>query len=159
MNWALKKMMPSPASFSARLMAFSIDMVLLVGLYSVSMIILTATSITTLHQEGLVLLPLATVFMFVAPIIIPAFYFCLLHTLGGQTLGKLFMEIQVVSREQRTLSLGEAFLRWCGTGLSFFSFGLGFLWILFDHQNSSWHDILACSKVINLSAHNDELKA
>ena len=65
-----------------------------------------------------------------------------------------------------SISTGQAVGRYFATILSMVIFGLGYLWIVFDRRNQSWHDKLAGTVVIrnrhtervifNVSKDNDE---
>lgn len=142
-----------PADFSSRCMAFFIDGVFLVGIISLSLFF---------FWRAMALYPpsdvsgFASVFIFSVllvmgwPLLLSSAYFIVLHSFGGQTLGKVFMGIRVVSEEGSLLSLGASFLRLVGYMLSIAPMGIGFLWMVVDKNHAAWHDKLACSKVIYL---------
>ena len=94
---------------------------------------------------GLILLFLVHVALF--PLIV-FLYFVVLHCWGGKTIGKIFMGIRVVSRQDDALTAGDSFLRFAGYLLSAFPIGAGFLWAVLDKEHSAWHDILAGSRVV-----------
>jgi uncharacterized RDD family membrane protein YckC len=75
-------------------------------------------------------------------------YYCLLHGWQGQTLGKMCLGLKVVSRQREDLTVGQAFLRLCATTISIVSLGLGYVWMLVDHDRCTWHDRLAATQVI-----------
>ena len=75
-------------------------------------------------------------------------YFTLLHSLGGKTLGKIFMGIRVESNQGKRLSFGVSFLRFVGYLPSFLPLGIGFLWAVLDKDQAAWHDKLADSRVV-----------
>lgn len=90
-------------------------------------------------------------FLFLFPMISTCFaflYFTLLHSWGGQTIGKIFMGIRVESSQGEDLSVGVSFLRLVGYLLSALPLGAGFLWAVLDRDHAAWHDKLADSKVV-----------
>lgn len=139
--------------FSTRCMAMVIDGVFLAGLVGCTLFLFvrTAMVLPPADWHSLVfLLIFSFVSLLVWPLLLSAFYFIVLHSFGGQTLGKVFMGIMVVSDEGRMLSLGASFLRLVGYLLSIMPLGAGFLWAAVDRQHAAWHDKLACSRVIYL---------
>ncbi len=80
--------------------------------------------------------------------LLKCFYFSFFHTLTGQTVGKYLCKIKVVDLNEEHLSFMRSFVRFLGYFLSFYSFGLGFLWILFDKNKQGFHDKLAGSFVV-----------
>jgi uncharacterized RDD family membrane protein YckC len=82
-------------------------------------------------------------------LILHAFYCTFFHALTGQTPGKAWMQIRVVSvRNAGLLSPWDAFVRWVGYFLSAFPLGLGFLWSVLDPDDRAWHDRWAKSIVV-----------
>ena len=71
-------------------------------------------------------------------------YFVVFHGMEGKTVGKWLLGLRVVGTGQRPISYRRALLRWIGTvGLGTASFGLAFLWILWQREKRGWHDLLA----------------
>ena len=139
------------AHFSSRAMAFIIDMTLLFFLalgfilYAGELILLAPMD----RMEGL-LKTVAFIFCIFPCLFLLNFiaYFTLLHSLGGKTLGKVFMGIRVESCTGGQLSIGISFLRLIGYGLSLLPVGLGFLWAVLDKDHAAWHDKLVNSRVV-----------
>jgi len=76
-------------------------------------------------------------------------YFVVFHGMEGRTIGKWLLGLRVVGVDQRPISYRRALLRWIGTvGLGGASFGLAFLWILWQREKRGWHDLLARTWVI-----------
>ena len=76
-------------------------------------------------------------------------YFVVFHGMEGKTVGKWLLGLRVVGTDQRPISYRRALLRWIGTiGLGGASFGLAFLWILWQREKRGWHDFLARTWVI-----------
>jgi uncharacterized RDD family membrane protein YckC len=76
-------------------------------------------------------------------------YFVIFHGMEGQTIGKWLLGLRVVGEGQARLTHRRALLRWIGVvGFGFVSFGLSFLWILWQREKRGWHDFLAHTWVI-----------
>jgi uncharacterized RDD family membrane protein YckC len=76
-------------------------------------------------------------------------YFVTFHGMEGKTIGKWLLGLRVVGLEQRPITFRRALLRWIGAvGLGCVSFGLAFLWILWQREKRGWHDFLARTWVI-----------
>jgi uncharacterized RDD family membrane protein YckC len=87
-----------------------------------------------------------------APFVLFLSYFTILHTWGGQTLGKIIIGLRVTGIDDRPLTTGRAFLRTCGYFASALPLGAGFLWVVLDRDARSWHDRIARSKVAFLNS-------
>ncbi|WP_347257293.1 RDD family protein [Methylocaldum sp.] len=69
-------------------------------------------------------------------------------THGGQTLGMRSWKIRLCTTADTSISWGQASIRFfCGL-ISFGCLGLGYLWVLFDSQGRSWHDLASRSKIV-----------
>ena len=133
-------------------MAFFIDTVFLVFLlincslfFALALLWLPPASFANLLLLSVVFL----VLFWFTPVFCAAFYFVVLHSYGGQTLGKVFMGIRVVSDCGQSLSLSSSFLRLVGYLLSMLPLGAGFLWAVLDKRHAAWHDLLVRSHVID----------
>jgi uncharacterized RDD family membrane protein YckC len=62
-------------------------------------------------------------------------------THGGQTLGLRAWKITVFNDKHRLISWRQASIRFTAAIFSWIFLGLGFLWILVDKEQRSWHDI------------------
>ena len=67
---------------------------------------------------------------------------------GGQTPGMRAWRIRVISNAGTGLPIGTAVWRFGAALLSLVALGLGFVWMLFDARNLTWHDRLSGSRVI-----------
>ncbi len=140
-----------PADFASRAAAIMIDCsflaILVVGcscIFAQSVNFFPPANVENIFR----LVGVTLVLSLVGPFMLALIYFVVLHSFGGQTLGKIFMGIRVVSEEGQGLSVGEAFLRLVGYLVSFIPFCAGFLWVVLDKNHSSWHDKLTVSRVI-----------
>jgi uncharacterized RDD family membrane protein YckC len=64
-------------------------------------------------------------------------------THGGQTLGLRAWKIRVLTLDRKPISWKQALLRFMAAIVSWGFCGLGFLWILIDKNQCSWHDHLS----------------
>ena len=67
---------------------------------------------------------------------------------SGQTPGMRALRLRVIRTDGTYLSVGRAFLRNIGLGISIICLGLGVFWIGFDKQKQGWHDKIADTFVI-----------
>lgn len=75
-------------------------------------------------------------------------YFIYFHGAGGQTPGKILLQLKVIRTTGENLTYGIAFLRWIGYIISSIPFYLGFFWIIIDGRKQGWHDKLAGTVVV-----------
>ena len=67
----------------------------------------------------------------------------------GQTWGRKIAGVKVVKRETGLpLGTGKAFLRWLVAGIVSGNCILGYLWMLWDKDNQTWHDKIIGSVVV-----------
>ena len=78
-------------------------------------------------------------YFFLAPLL----FFAWFWTHGGQTLGMRSWRIQVLTQAGEPISTQQAVLRYFAALLSWLTAGLGYLWVLLDHEQRSWHDRLS----------------
>ncbi|MDD1627213.1 MAG: RDD family protein [Methylococcaceae bacterium] len=71
------------------------------------------------------------------------FFYGWFWTHGGQTLGLRAWKIKILTLDQKPINWTQALLRFTTSIISWAFFGLGFLWILFDKNQRSWHDHLS----------------
>ena len=82
-------------------------------------------------------------------VLLPLLYFIIMWGRKGATLGKMAMGIRIVRTDGSDISYGTAFLRYIGYQLiSPALFCLGFLWMLWDKREQTWHDKIASTCVI-----------
>jgi len=80
-------------------------------------------------------------------LIISFLFFAWFWTHGGQTLGMRTWKIKISTTNNQPISWNQAAVRFFAAVLSWGIFGVGFLWVLFNKDNNSWHDILSKSHV------------
>lgn len=134
------------AGFISRLVAFVIDVVLLVILVGLG-------SWVTTHIEALFELfmkrelRLEEIYVFSIPFIV-AVYFVGLWAFTGATIGKWTLGLRVVRADGFPPTIGRSLIRFIGYLISAIVFFLGFIWILFDDEHRGWHDELAGTWVV-----------
>lgn len=67
---------------------------------------------------------------------------------AGQTLGMRALGLRVIRTDGTYMTVGRAFLRNVGFGISTLAVGLGLVWVAFDHQKQGWHDKIADTYVV-----------
>lgn len=78
-------------------------------------------------------------------------YFIWFWRRNGQTLAMQTWRIKLVSaREQRTVSLTQALLRYALAWVGLLFYGAGLLWALFDRDRQFLHDRLAGTRLVQL---------
>ncbi|MFB3101620.1 MAG: RDD family protein [Gammaproteobacteria bacterium] len=68
---------------------------------------------------------------------------------GGQTLGMGAWHIKLINRGMDKVSWGFATARFCLALLSFISFGIGFMWVLFNKEKLTFHDRYSYTRLIS----------
>jgi len=77
-------------------------------------------------------------------------FFAKFWTHNGQTLGMQVWGLRIQNADGTAISLWQAMLRFLVAIGSSLLLGLGYLWVLWDKQKRSWHDIYSDSQVIQL---------
>lgn len=77
-------------------------------------------------------------------------FFSKFWTHTGQTLGMQVWGVRIQNADGTAITLWQALLRFLVAIGSWLIFGLGFLWILWDKEKRSWHDLYSDSQVIQL---------
>ncbi|MGZ5026154.1 MAG: RDD family protein [Methylobacter sp.] len=76
-------------------------------------------------------------------LLVSFFFYAWFWTHGGQTLGLRSWKIKVLTIDRKPIGWKQALFRFTAAILSWSFFGLGFLWILIDKNQRSWHDHLS----------------
>ena len=116
--------------FGERLVAYIIDLVVLVFIDLVFLVLLGPVA-------GRLVGALASI------VYVIGFW-----TASGATPGKMLMGLRVVTREGEPIGGGTAALRYIGYIISGLALLLGFLWIIWDPEHEGWHDKIAGTRVI-----------
>ena len=139
------------APFAARTMALLIDLVLLTLFYLSLFLLLGKTLSAQVRPDdlwGMFRLTIGFPTLFMAGcFFLPITYFTVFHACSGQTIGKMFLGIRVVSTDRQAISPGRAFLRSIGYLVSAIPFAAGFFCVVLDRNHCAWHDKLAGTMV------------
>ncbi len=140
------------AGFWARVLALTIDGLLLLGLMAAAV----ALGALLLDLDGQALLTtlagslgsLVTVGLtFIGLLLVYTTGFA---RFGGQTVGKMVLGLRVVRRDGHSLTTWNALCRALGMLLAGLPGLAGFLWAAFDLQRRGWHDRLAGTLVVRI---------
>lgn len=74
-------------------------------------------------------------------------YFGWFWTHGGQTVGMKAWKLKALTETKQALTWRHASIRCCTAIVSFAAFGSGFLWMLIDKNQRTWHDRLSQSAI------------
>ena len=77
-------------------------------------------------------------------------FFAKFWTHNGQTLGMQAWGLRIQNTDGTAVDLWQALLRFVVAIGSWLFGGLGFLWMLWDKQGRTWHDIYSDSQVVQL---------
>ena len=144
-----------PVSLFKRLMAILYDSLLMTALLFI-IGIMVASLFTFIFNDGNAITaehPVYRIYQFVILVILFTTAFLFLGwfwTHGGQTLGMRTWKLKLISKDGSNVSWDQAFIR-CFTALvSWGAFGLGFLWVLFNKEKKTWHDMASNTILIQL---------
>ena len=146
------------AGFLRRLAASLIDtLILLIVLTPLAYFFSKGAYFPNLDPEGDVLAQMATIdfdwnYLLIndlLPMVLIIFFWVRFRG----TPGKQLMDCQVVDASTfDNLRTGQSVLRYVGYFISLLPLGLGFLWIIWDKKKRGFHDLLAHTVVIRISA-------
>jgi uncharacterized RDD family membrane protein YckC len=90
----------------------------------------------------------------VALLIAVAYFTALEGGPTGQTIGKRLMGIRVVDFDTGgPIGYPRGLIRYLGRALSSFVLYIGYLWMLWDREAQTWHDKIASTVVVPISAY------
>lgn len=134
-----------PAGFISRLIAFTIDLAIIVALGSTMTFVAQFIGSTLgMSSKTLLVLGLLTTG---TTLIFQTLYAVLLTSYGGQTVGKRIMGLRVVRPDGRRVELRWAIKRYIGYFISL-PFFWGYLLVLVNARRRAFHDKLADTVVI-----------
>lgn len=148
------------AGFASRLLAFGIDiLVIVVSVSVISWLISTTLSLFGINVAQCPALgtddslPAWICRISVLTLVVIAFSFApvytvLLWSLGGQTIGKGLMGVRVVRLDGKPMSLWRGIRRYVGYVFTVLTMGLGFAWLLLDDRRQALHDKVAGTCVV-----------
>jgi len=142
------------AGFGERLVAYLIDSVivgLILGLPGACLGGIAGFAIDTETGTGVGILAVLVVLYIIIATVGSFLYYGLMWSRSGQTVGKKMMGLQVVTTEGELPGFWRSVARAIiGYGLSSAVFNLGFLWMLWDDQQQTWHDKLFGTYVVKV---------
>jgi uncharacterized RDD family membrane protein YckC len=97
---------------------------------------------------------MAAIFVFVLLLLT---YHTIFTIFGGQTVGKMLLDLRVVGLDGHSVSTVGALRRALGMLLAGFPGLAGFLWTAFDLNRRGWHDYIGGTLVVHV--HPKEMKA
>ncbi len=143
------------ASFGKRLIAYMIDsfiVSLIAGIPAACLVTAASAIIVGMNiDEELIAIALTLIAVLAVFIGVLAgiFYYAMMWSRSGQTLGKKWLGIKVVTAEWTPPSFWRALGRATfGYWISAFVFSVGFFWMLWDDYQQCWHDKLFGTYVI-----------
>lgn len=140
----------SLAGFGVRLLAYVVDAGVLVGLLLALSPALTPLLDVEAATGDSPTAGLTLEFVLAAAVVVLAYWVAFESGPHGQTIGKWAVGIQVRSGADEgpisvPVALGRALVKQFVSGLFFW---LGFLWMLFDRRNRTWHDLAVDTRVV-----------
>jgi hypothetical protein len=87
-------------------------------------------------------------FIVLSAVLVSLFYYVRSWSRTGQTLGKLMLDLKVISADGSAVSSKTAFLRYIGYIISGAVLSLGFVWVELDKKRQGWHDKIAQTYVV-----------
>jgi len=131
------------AGLLRRLAAICYDAILLAAvLFFAGFLVLPLTGGENIEPNN----PLYTSYLFLVSFI----FFTWFWTHGGQTLGMKAWGLKVQTLQGGNINVWQALLRFVVALISWSAFGLGYLWIIWDKENLSWHDRYSETEIIIL---------
>ena len=132
------------AGFGERLVAFIIDQ-MIITVASVLMLVVPSSFMQDDDTAALILLVSYAIYF--AFFLYYYVYFPVQNS--GRTFGKRITNIQIVRTDGSPVGYWRMFLRnIIGYQISRFVFALGYLWMLWDDENRTWHDLITDTLVI-----------
>jgi uncharacterized RDD family membrane protein YckC len=145
----MKKVIPRPAGFLRRAIAFCIDLLIISGLYLVLVLIGIMGMRFSVEGGDLIAFSRGLAPFFSGGFFLFVGYFTFFHAYDGQTPAKMVLRIRVVTMDGSRLSPLHSALRTTGYFLSGpLSSGIGFLISLVGGRKRALHDLLTDSQVV-----------
>lgn len=126
------------AGIGDRLLAFAIDLCIMIGFYLV-----TTFTVRLVGGGGLAMNMLLVVIAYLYRLLSEVF-------MNGQTVGKMALKIKVVKLDGSTPSFAAYFLRWLLEFIDFLIVGLGVVFIILSKKGQRVGDLLAGTTVIKI---------
>lgn len=132
--------MNRPAGFFRRIAAMLYDGLLLLAILFVA----TAAGLPFNNGEAFA----SDNLYFLAYLVLVSYFFYVwFWTHGGQTLGLKAWRLKILTENGQPITWTQASIRFISAMLSWSVLGLGFIWVLIDKDNRTWHDRLSRTAV------------
>jgi uncharacterized RDD family membrane protein YckC len=146
-----------PAGFVSRLVAFLIDVMILLLVYTIGSAAVTGTlnlfGLTDLVRQflasGAILAQVAIALIGLSSFLLIAGYGILSWYLTGETIGHALVGIEVVDIAGGRVSLTRAIRRMIGVYVAAIPFFIGFIWVLFNKDRRGWHDSIGGTYMVH----------
>lgn len=146
-----------PAGFISRLVAFAIDVAILLFVYAMGSAALSGTLnlfgltnlISNFLSSGTIAAQITVALIGAASIILVAAYGILAWYLTGETIGNAVVGLQVVDLAGGRPSFWRAVRRMIGVYVAAIPLFLGFIWVLFSKDRRGWHDIIGGTYMVH----------
>jgi uncharacterized RDD family membrane protein YckC len=142
---------PPKAGFWIRFVAYLIDVVIVgIPLLILGAILGAFSGFSTSNQASAGL----AIWYLIAAVGSIGYFIYFWSAGGGQTPGMRVFKLRVIKTDGSPVSTGSAFLRYIGMIINSIIFGLpiGFIWAAFDPNKQGWHDKIASTYVIRVTA-------
>jgi uncharacterized RDD family membrane protein YckC len=140
------------AGFLLRLLAYSIDIMIIFMLSLLLMLIaiLFIKTRTVNTDDPFTIMRFLYLPYLISEMVIEAFYFIFFHAVTGQTVGKRVCGLRVLGVDGGVLGFRRSIIRFMGYLISRICLYLGFVWIALSSKKQGWHDKMAKSCVIRI---------
>ncbi len=146
-------------SLARHLLAIIYDSILLIPVLMITGLItlgFSAVMIGDSPEGNLALYP--PIFVRQLVIVVTIFsFFSWFWIKNGQTLGMQAWRIKLISTNGGKINPTQIAIRLMVALFSAGCFGLGYLWVLFEAKNRSWHDIVSRTRLVLLSKANEKV--
>lgn len=137
-----------PAGFVTRLVAFMIDVAILLFVYAIGSAAISGTLnlfglsgiVARFVASGTLTAQITVALIGAASLILVAGYGILSWSFTGETIGNTIVGIQVVDVAGGRVSFWRAVRRMIGVYIAAIPLFLGFIWVLFSKDRRGWHD-------------------
>ncbi|MBI5787264.1 MAG: RDD family protein [Candidatus Schekmanbacteria bacterium] len=142
-----KVCLPVAGGFWLRAAAWLIDKIILtaISLFFLLAIYLAGADFPLQKDSGILIYGLLS---FLSLEILRVAYYVIFHATDGQTIGKAVLGIKVIDADGNPPTLWQAYRRRMAHFFSIITFGLGYLWMIFDAKKQTLHDKIADTYVV-----------
>lgn len=144
-----------PATFWRRIAAIGYDAMLIIAIWFVTTMIYLLVKAAIIGLDSMKLIadaerPTSDFLLTLSLISVTFLFFSYFWQKLGQTLGMQVWRIRIQNIDGSGISWPQSLLRFSGAIVSAMTFGIGYLWMLWDKDKMTWHDKLSDSRVVFL---------